>query len=206
VKPSTTSAPSCCRCPTTLFLLTSAYIRFDLNDYSVPHGRTQRTLVVLADLDLVRIADIAEVVATHQRSWDRGQQIEQQEHLQRLVEAKRNARQHRGFDRLSRAAPSSQAFLRAIAERNENVGSTTARLLQLLDMVGAAELEEALVQAMESDTVHLGAVRQIVDRRRSSRGLPPPISIPITRTEHSSLVVKPHALSTYDSLKKGTKP
>jgi transposase len=182
------------------------YIRFDLNDYSVPHDRTQRTLVVLADLDLVRIADIAEVVATHQRSWDRGQQIEQQEHLQRLVEAKRNARQHRGFDRLSRAAPSSQAFLRAIAERNENVGSTTARLLQLLDMVGAAELEEALVQAMESDTVHLGAVRQIVDRRRSSRGLPPPISIPITRTEHSSLVVKPHALSTYDSLKKGTKP
>jgi transposase len=182
------------------------YVRFDLNDYSVPHDRTQRTLVVLADLDEVRIADITEVVATHRRSWDRGQQIEHQEHLQRLVEAKRNARQHRGLDRLTRAAPSSQAFLRAIAERNENVGSMTARLLQLLDMVGAAELEEALVQAMESETVHLGAVRQIVDRRRSSRGLPPPISIPITRTKHSSLVVKPHSLSTYDSLKKGTKP
>jgi transposase len=182
------------------------YVRFDLNDYSVPHDRTQRTLVVLADLDEVRIADITEVVATHRRSWDRGQQIEHQEHLQRLVEAKRNARQHRGLDRLTRAAPSSQAFLRAIAERNENVGSTTARLLQLLDMVGAAELEEALVQAMESETVHLGAVRQIVDRRRSSRGLPPPISIPITRSKHSSLVVKPHSLATYDSLKKGTKP
>ena len=182
------------------------YVRFDLNDYSVPHDRTQRTLVVLADLDEVRIADITEVVATHRRSWDRGQQIEHQEHLQRLVEAKRNARQHRGLDRLTRAAPSSQAFLHAIAERNENIGSTTARLLQLLDMVGAAELEEALVQAMESETVHLGAVRQIVDSRRSSRGLPPPISIPITRTKHSSLVVKPHSLSTYDSLKKGTKP
>jgi len=182
------------------------YVRFDLNDYSVPHDRTQRTLVVLADLDEVRIADITEVVATHRRSWDRGQQIEHQEHLQRLVEAKRNARQHRGLDRLTRAAPSSQAFLHAIGERNENIGSTTARLLQLLDMVGAAELEEALVQAMESETVHLGAVRQIVDSRRSSRGLPPPISIPITRTKHSSLVVKPHSLSTYDSLKKGTKP
>lgn len=33
------------------------YVRFDLNDYSIPHDRTQRTLVVYADLDQVRIAD-----------------------------------------------------------------------------------------------------------------------------------------------------
>lgn len=182
------------------------YVRFDLNDYSVPHDRTQRTLVVLADLHQVRIADVNEVVATHRRSWDRGQQIEHQEHLQRLIDSKRSAREHRGIDRLARAAPSSQAFLRVIAERHESVGSSTARLLQLLDMVGAAELEEAIVQALEGETVHLGAVRQIVDRRRSSRGLPPPISIPITRSEHSALVVKPHALSTYDALKKDPKP
>jgi transposase len=182
------------------------YVRFDLNDYSVPHDRTQRTLVVLADLDQIRIVDGADVIATHHRSWDRGQQLEQPEHLQGLVDSKRNARQHRGMDRLTRAAPSSHAFLRAVAERGENLGSTTARLLQLLDMVGAAELEEALVQALESETVHLGAVRQIVDRRRSNRGLPPPISIPITRSEHSTLVVKPHSLSTYDALKKDPKP
>src|SRR5439155_668060 len=37
------------------------YARFDLNDYSVPHDRTQRTLVVLADLDTVRIADGTDV-------------------------------------------------------------------------------------------------------------------------------------------------
>src|SRR4029078_13702440 len=41
------------------------YARFDLNDYSVPHDRTRRTLVVWADLDTVRIADGNDVVATH---------------------------------------------------------------------------------------------------------------------------------------------
>ncbi|XYH95547.1 Mu transposase domain-containing protein [Sorangium sp. So ce1128] len=121
------------------------YARFDLNDYSVPHDRTRRTLVVLADLDQVRIADGNEIVATHVRSWDRGQQIEQPEHLQRLVDEKRRAREHRGLDRLARAARSSQAFLRIVAERGDNIGSAIARLLQLLDAVGAAELEEALV-------------------------------------------------------------
>jgi transposase len=178
------------------------YVRFDLNDYSVPHDRTRRTLVVYADLDEVRIADGNDVVATHARSWDRAQQIEQPDHLQRLVDEKRRAREHRGLDRLARAARSSQAFLRIIAERGGNVGNTTARLLVVLDAVGAGELEEALVQALERDTIHVGAVRQIVDRRRSARGLPPPVSIPVTRGEHADLVVTPHALSTYDALKK----
>ena len=178
------------------------YVRFDLNDYSVPHDRTRRTLVVFADLDEVRVVDGNDVVAVHPRCWDRAQQIEQPQHLQRLVDEKRRAREHRGFDRLARAARSSQAFLRIVAARGDNVGSTTARLLQILDAVGAVELEEALVEALERDTVHVGAVRQVVDRRRSARGLPPPVSIPVTRGEHADLVVTPHALSTYDALKK----
>jgi transposase len=173
------------------------YVRFDLNDYSVPHDKTQRTLVVFADLETVRITEGNDVIATH-----RGQQLEQANHLQRLADEKRRAREHRGLDRLARAARSSQAFLRIVAERGDNVGSTTVRLLQILDTAGGGELEEALVEALERDTVHVGAVRQIVDRRRSARGLPPPLSIPVTRGEHAALVVTPHALSTYDALKK----
>ncbi len=178
------------------------YARFDLNDYSVPHDRTQRTLVVLADIDTVRIADGNDVVATHARCWDRGQQIEDKAHLERLVEEKRRARVHRGFDRLARAAPSSNAFLKIVAARSGNLGSTTARLLALLDSIGAAELETALAEAVANDTVHVGAVRQIADRHRSDRGLPPPLSIPVTRGEHADLVVTPHSLATYDALKK----
>jgi hypothetical protein len=62
------------------------YIRFDLNDYSVPHDRTGRTLVVIASLDNVRVLDGAAVIATHPRSWDRGQQVEQSGHIQALVD------------------------------------------------------------------------------------------------------------------------
>lgn len=179
------------------------YARFDLNDYSVPHDRTRRTLVVLADEHQVRITDGVEVVATHPRCWDREQQIEDSAHLERLVADKARARQHRGLDRLAKAAPASTAFLRLVAERNGNVGHTTARLLFLLTQVGAAELEEALVDAIEHDAIHVGAVRQVLDRRRSERGLPPPVSIPIADEARRQIVVRTHPLSTYDLLKKG---
>lgn len=180
------------------------YARFDLNDYSVPHDRTRRTLVVLADLESVRLTDGTEVVATHPRSWDRGQQIEERAHLERLTAEKARARQHRGLDRLAKAARSSATFLRLVADKGGNLGATTARLLQLLDQAGAAELEEALVDAIEHDAIHAGAVRQILDRRRSERGAPPPVAIPIAHQAHRDVVVTPHALATYDALKKET--
>jgi transposase len=178
------------------------YARFDLNDYSIPHDRTQRTLTVLADLDTVRIVENHEVIATHPRSWDRGEQLEVAEHVQRLVAEKKRARQHRGFDRLAKAAPSSQGFLHCLAKRGENIGSNTSRLLQLLDVAGADALEDALVEVLERNTVHIGAVRQVLDRRRSELGLPPPVTISLAPGEHRDLVITPHALSTYDALKK----
>src|SRR3954462_14425262 len=70
------------------------YVRFDLNDYSVPHTHVRRTLTVLADTHELRIIDGAQVIACHRRSYDRGAQIEQTEHLQALTEQKRAARQH----------------------------------------------------------------------------------------------------------------
>jgi hypothetical protein len=178
------------------------FARFDLNDYSVPHDRVRRTLVAFADLDTVRLVDGNDIVATHSRSWDRGQQIEQPEHIQRLVEEKRRSREHRGFDRLSKSAPSTKLFLQTVAERGSNVGNATSRLLSLLDEIGPADLERALVEAISKSAFHVGAVRQIADRHRTQRGLPPPVSASVTRGRHAELVVTPHALATYDALKK----
>jgi hypothetical protein len=93
-----------------------------------------------------------------------------------------------------------------LADRGQNLGSNTSRLLQLLDADGADALEDALVEVLERDTIHIGAVRQVLDRRRSERGLPPPLSISLAPSEHRDLVITPHSLSTYDSLKKDTKP
>jgi hypothetical protein len=74
------------------------YVRFDLNDYSVPHPYVRRTLEVLASFDRVRIIDGATVIASHARSYDRGAQIEDPAHIQALVDEKRAGRAHRAMD------------------------------------------------------------------------------------------------------------
>src|SRR5271170_865813 len=78
---------------------------------SIPHTHVRRPLTVLADPDEVRIVDGQHILAHHRRSYDKGAQIEDAAHIQALVEQKHAARQHRGADRLSHAAPASKTLL-----------------------------------------------------------------------------------------------
>ncbi len=179
------------------------YVRFDLNDYSIPHDHARRTLVVVASPDTVRILDGMDVIATHPRSWDRGQQIEDLSHVQELIDRKAHARLSRGLDRLARAVPSATPLLARAAERGANLGNITARLLAVLDAVPAAELEGAVVEALARDTPSVGAVRQILDRRRAERGQPPAVLSRFTTHPHAAnVVVQPHSLASYDQLGK----
>jgi hypothetical protein len=179
------------------------YARFDLNDYSVPHDYTRRTLVVLASLDTVRVLDGNLVLASHARCWDRARQIETPEHIRKLEVAKRRAREHRTLDRLHHVAPHSQKLLQIVAERGGNIGSYTRRLNQILERFSPTELDAAIAAALAQETPHLGAVRQLLDKARADRQQPPPVRIPLPANPRlDRLVVRPHSLASYDDLRK----
>jgi transposase len=175
------------------------YARFDLNDYSLPHTHVRRTVTVVASLTRVRILDGAELLATHPRSYDRGQVIEDPAHVEALVQHKREARHHRATDRLTRAVPQSRALLVQLAERAIPLGSATAALVRLLDHYGPAELRAAIDEALERGSPHPHAVRLVLERRRSARHQPPPQAVPLPDDPRlRDLVVTPHALDRYD--------
>lgn len=177
------------------------YVRFDLNDYSVPHTQVLRLLTVMASPQEVRILDGATVIACHPRSYDRGAQIEDPSHLAELVARKRAARTHRGQDRLAQAAPNSRKLLVAAAARGENLGSLTAALLRLLDAYGASELQAAIQEALSRGVPHPNAVRLSLERRREQRHQPPPLPLSLPEDPRvRDQAVRPHALGNYDHL------
>jgi len=178
------------------------YVRFDLNDYSIPHTHVRRVLSVLADPHEVRIVDGAEVLAVHRRSYDKGAQIEAAAHVQALVEQKRAARQHRATDRLAHAVPVSQTLLARAAERGANLGAITSALIRLLDRNSAADLQAAILEALERNVPHPNAVRLALERRREQRGQAPQVDLALPEhVQRRDAPVRPHALETYDQLK-----
>jgi hypothetical protein len=178
------------------------YVRFDLNDYSVPHTHVMQMLTVFADTHEVRITDGTHEVACHPRSYDNGAQIELPSHVQALVERKRAARRHRATDRLAQAVPASKTLLNRAAERGSNLGAITVGLQRLLDRYGAAELQAAILEALARDVPHPNAVRLALEKRRERRGEAPPVAVDLpAHVQARDVPVRPHDLQTYDQLK-----
>lgn len=179
------------------------YVRFDGNDYSIPHTQVRKALTVFAGLHELSIADKQDVIASHPRSYDKGAQIEDPAHIQALVEHKRAAGRQRAAGRLVQAVPACRDLLIRAAARNDNLGSLTASMMKLLDRYGAAELQEAVLEALSHGTPHHTSVRCALDRRREARKLPPPLAVNLSESAKAKdASVRSHNLASYDAIER----
>ena len=177
------------------------YVRFDLNDYSIPHTLVKKPLTLVAEDHAVRILDGDTEVARHPRSYDRGRVIEDARHIAELARDKRRAHDLRGRDRLRSTCRHADALLDALAVRNEHLGGHTTRLLQLLDRYGAAELDRAIAEALVRGSPSAASVAHLLDQWARARKAPPPLD-PVLPADPRvrDLRVTPHALNRYDEL------
>jgi len=177
------------------------YVRFDLNDYSVPHTMVRKILTVRATQTLVAIFNGTEKIAEHGRCYEKGRQIEIESHIQELIEHKRAAHKHRGQDRLMQAIPLSRELFTQAAARGYVLAQITKTLLNLLDRYGIVELTAGITDALEKNTPHPNAVRLYLEKQREKNNLPPPLTISLPDDKRvRDLSVRPHDLKSYDQL------
>lgn len=175
----------------------SIYVRFDLNDYSIPPEAVGRPLTLLASPTSVRILDGAQEIAAHPRSYDRGQEVLDPAHREAVLQLKRKAFHATPAGRLEQAVPESKTLLDLAFAQGESAGSQTAQLLKLLDEYGPAALRRAVAEALERNTPRACSVAFLL--RRQPRA--PRIALDLSRhPEAQSIDVRPHDLETYDEL------
>jgi transposase len=176
-------------------------VRFDLNDYSVPPQALGRPLTLVASPTTVRLLDGATETASHRRSYDRHQLIEDPTHRQALLVQKRKALGSTASTRLAVLVPESQAFLQAAFERGESATRLTAQLLRLLDDYGARELAAALGEALDHHTPCLSSVAFILARRHRQRRQRTPLPVNLSRRpDLENVTVSDPSLEAYDEL------
>jgi transposase len=174
------------------------YVRFDLNDYSIPPEAVGRPLTLVASDTDVRILDGAGEIARHHRSYDRQQLILDPAHEQALLRTKRKAVHATRASRLELAVPESQALLERAFAQGESAVSQTSQLLRLLDLYGVAALRRAIREALERNTPRASSVAFLL--RRHPRPAPLPALDLSRHPEAQALDIRPHDLETYDEL------
>jgi transposase len=175
------------------------YVRFDLNDYSIPPEAVGRQLTLLASDTLVRILEGAVEVGRHHRSYDRHQIVLDPAHLQALTKVKRKAFDATPSGRLAIAVPESKTLIDLAFANGESAGSQTAQLLKLLDLYGPAAVRRAIGEALERNTPRASSVAFLL--RKQQRSSPALLAVDLSRhPEAQSIDVRPHNLETYDEL------
>lgn len=178
------------------------YVRFDGNDYSVPHRFVRSEFAVEATLQEVRLMDGINVVSRHVRTFDKGKLVECPEHVAALLKEKTSvARKGSAITRILNVSPSSNEYLKLAASRGCNMGRLTQSLSYLLEMYGSAELEEVLAEVVRTQTVHSQAISNALERRRQQRGLPPAVHLQFLKDRRiDEVTVRPKSLASYDKL------
>ena len=177
------------------------YIRFDLNNYSIPPDAVGRPLSLAASTSTVRILDGSIEIARHRRSYDRHEHVLNPVHQEALLEEKRKAASSTSGGRLANAVPESETFLDAAFQRGESAASQTTQLLHLMEDYGAEELRAAMREALERATPRASSVRFILNRRqRLSRRRPLALVDLSRRPDLADIDIQPHSPETYDDL------
>ena len=169
------------------------YVRFDRNQYSIPHTQVRRPLTLVASATSVRVLDRQTELARHRRSYDTGQTIEDATHLEGLLAATHQANVHTARDRLRVAVPATTTLFARLAARGEALRPHTRRLLALLDDYGP--------QALARDALGAGSIAHLLEIRRRQQGRTPPLPLALpNRPGVRDLDVRPHRLESYDAL------
>jgi hypothetical protein len=175
------------------------YVRFDLNDYSIPPEAVGRQLTLIASDTLVRILEGTAEIARHHRTYDRHQLVLDPAHQQAVLRTKRKAFDATPAGRLTLAAPESKVLIDLAFAQGESAGSQTAQLLKLLELYGPPALRRAIGEALERNTPRASSVAFLL--RKLQRSAPAPMAVDLSRhPEAQSIEVRPHDLETYDEL------
>jgi hypothetical protein len=196
--------PLCCVLTRSVVSGKTPYVRFDGNDYSIPHTLVRKPLTLVASETEVSVMDGASLVARHARSYDRGRPIEDPRHLSELGDKKRHARTLRTRDRLRCSCPHTDELLDALALAGSSLGWHTRRLHVLLDQYGAADLDAAIAAALQKGAISAEAVAHLLDQQARARRRPPALSVVLPDNPRvRDLRVTSHSLGSYDALSQG---
>jgi transposase len=153
----------------------SSVVRFEGNRYSVPAGYAGRNVLLRAYVDRVDIAHGERIIASHPRSYGRGQDILDPYHYVPVLQVKPGAFHHA---KAVRRYPWPPVFRRALAHLEEHHPDGKGvreflRILALKEEAGEERLRQALELALRHRCLAADAVRHLLHQLEAPRQEPP---------------------------------
>ena len=174
-------------------------LSFDGNRYCVPPRHVGQKLTVKADGSTVSVYDQSKEIVTYGRSWERGRTFGaerfQKELFAQLAAAQRTEAQQRLVRLLG---PTSEYYLRKLAETDRSLARQIRELLELVRDYGPESVAAALDKAYAAQAFGADYIANILRQQQTRRDIQPPLRL--KHPELNELATDPLSLAEYDAL------
>ena len=173
-------------------------ISLDSNRYSVPAEYAGARLTCKAYPDRLCFYDHDKLIARHQRSYDRHQDIENPDHPQILLTQRKKARDQQIIKRFLRLTPLASDYYQALADKRMNPLVHARKIVALSEIYSPEDVRRAMEDAHEFQAYSSEYIANILEQRSKS---PQEITaLKLTRGEDQlDLDVKAPDLTIYKS-------
>ena len=188
----------------TLPASSQAFVHFDGNIYSIPFSFAYRSVLLKASKDEIRIfdhANLRHLLATHQRSYERGIAIEDPKHYEALIAEKKKAFASKLKDQFLNLGDIAKNYLDGLIASELNPHHHIAQIMECVRLYGKTEVLQAMEHALRHKAFGASYLKNIILQQRAARGVKEqmPIVVPV-KPAWTQLAVEEQDLSLYDDL------
>ena len=156
-------------------------VTLDTNTYSVPAECAGAQLTLKVYPDHLCVYQQENLVARHDRSYDRHQDFENPDHPRALLQQRRRASDQRLLLRLLALTPKAEAFYQGLQERRLNALGHVRKIVALSEIYGVEHTTRAIQDALEFQAFSCEYIANLLEQRQ--RLLPEPGALHLTRRQ-----------------------
>jgi transposase len=160
-------------------------VTLDTNRYSVPAEYASRLVTIRAWPDRVCVYHQDQLIARHDRTYDRRQDIEDPDHPKELLEQRRNAREQRLLSDFLALSNQAAAYYDGLLARSTNARVHMRKILSLVQIYGREATARAIADALNFNAFSSQYILHLLDARARSPQNP---TSPIALTRRQDLL------------------
>jgi hypothetical protein len=160
-------------------------VRVDTNRYSVPAEYTGRLLTVKVWPDRLCIYHQDQLIARHDRRYDRHKDFEDPDHPKALLKQRRNAREQRLLSQFLTLSPQAPAYYEGLTARQLNARVHLSKILALSEIYGHEAIARAIEDALAFHAFSSHYIAHLLEARARTRAHP---ASPLSLTRRQDLL------------------
>ena len=152
-------------------------VTFEANRYSVPSDFASTVLTAKIYPDRLLLYFDNNLIAEHRRSYDKNQDFENPEHLRKILEYKKNAKDQKMMQNFLLISPNAETYYTGLKQKRCNTKDHIRKIMALAERYGREKISDAINDALELEAFSSEYIANLLEQRGRFKQLLSPLHL-----------------------------